>query len=136
LIFNRLTISLFSVAPRCPTCQQPVSKDKIVNDKSLQKEIQNLEVYCTTKDKGCDWDGTLRDFQGHIETCGFIPIDCPNQCGAKFERRFLNKHQNEDCAKRTVVCEFCMKINFIRYYSIYFSIKVKQIWYSKMRFLI
>jgi TNF receptor-associated factor 4 len=99
------------VVPRCPSCQQPIAKDKIVNDKNLQKEIQNLEVYCTNKDKGCDWDGTLREFQVHMETCGFIVIDCPNECGAKFERRFMTKHQNEDCAKRTIICEFCMKIS-------------------------
>ena len=84
-------------APRCPSCQQPISKDKIVNDKNLQKEIQNLEVYCSNRDKGCDWDGTLRDFQVHLETCGFIVIECPNECGVKFERRFMSKHQNEDC---------------------------------------
>jgi hypothetical protein len=53
---------LFSVAPRCPTCQQPISRDKIVNDKTLQKEIQSLAVYCPYKDKGCNWDGTLKDF--------------------------------------------------------------------------
>ncbi len=101
-----------SVAPRCPSCQQPISKDGIVNDKNLQKEIQSLEVYCTNKDKGCNWEGTLRDFQTHLETCGFIIIDCPNTCGARFERRFMTKHQNEDCAKRSVICEFCMK-NYI-----------------------
>ena len=99
---------MFSVAPRCPSCQQPISKDKIVNDKNLQKEIQNLDVFCINKDKGCDWDGTLRDFHLHLETCGFIIIDCPNGCGARFERRFSDKHQQEDCAKRTVLCEFCM----------------------------
>ncbi len=103
---------MFSVAPRCPSCQQIISKDKIVNDKNLQKEIQNLEIYCINKDKGCDWDGTLRDFQVHIETCGFILIDCPNGCGTKFERRFINKHQNEDCSKRTIPCEFCMRKSF------------------------
>jgi len=33
-----------------------------VNDKILQKEIQSLDVYCTNKDKSCDWQGTLKDF--------------------------------------------------------------------------
>lgn len=95
------------MAPRCPTCQQPISKDKIVNDKNLQKEIQNLEVYCTNKEKGCTWEGTLRESQAHIESCEFVTIECPNQCGASFERRFTTKHQDEDCAKRMIVCEFC-----------------------------
>ncbi|UJR08471.1 hypothetical protein I4U23_012740 [Adineta vaga] len=98
---------IMRVAPRCPKCQQPISKDKIVNDKSLQKDIQSLEVYCTHKDKGCMWSGTLRDFQVHIETCTFIIIDCPNGCGASFERRFTTNHQLEDCSKRMITCEFC-----------------------------
>jgi TNF receptor-associated factor 4 len=46
-----------------------------------------------------------------VETCGFMSIDCPNGCGIRFEKRFMNKHQAEDCPKRTVVCEFC-KINY------------------------
>ncbi len=53
---------LFSIAPRCPSCQQPISRDRILNDKILQKEIQSLDVYCANKDKGCDWEGTLKDF--------------------------------------------------------------------------
>jgi hypothetical protein len=53
---------ILSVAPRCPNCQQPISRDRIVNDKALQKEIQSLEVFCTYKDKGCDWEGTLKEF--------------------------------------------------------------------------
>lgn len=53
---------IFSVAPRCPSCQQPISRDKIVNDKILQKEIQSLDVYCSNKDIGCDWQGILKDY--------------------------------------------------------------------------
>jgi TNF receptor-associated factor 4 len=64
------------------------------------------------KDKGCAWDGTLRDLQVHVETCDFVSVDCPNGCGANFERRFLTKHQDEDCPKRTVACEFCKGKNW------------------------
>jgi TNF receptor-associated factor 4 len=87
-----------------------------------------LAVYCANKDKGCDWQGILKDFlvkenfliqfkyrfscQIHIETCGLVTLDCPNECGIRFERRFMTKHQTEDCSKRTVVCEFC-KTNII-----------------------
>jgi TNF receptor-associated factor 4 len=44
-----------------------------------------------------------------METCGFVLIDCPNGCGVRFEKRFMTKHQAEDCPKRQVVCEFCKK---------------------------
>ena len=96
-----------SVAPRCPTCQKAINKDKIVNDKPLQREIQSLEIFCPQKEKGCDWQGALRDAPVHAETCLFVSIECPNGCGAKFERRFAETHCKADCAKRTITCEFC-----------------------------
>ena len=100
------------MASRCPICQQPISKDKITNAKDLEKEVQNLEVYCGYKIKGCDWFGILHDFSVHLETCGFMQTNCLNGCGVKFERRFLTKHQTEDCAKRIIDCEFCKKNEF------------------------
>jgi hypothetical protein len=42
-----------------------------------------------------------------------MSTDCPNGCGTKFEKRFMIKHQTEDCPKRIVVCEFCMINYFI-----------------------
>ena len=109
-----------------------------MNDKILQKEIQSLEIYCTNKEKGCDWEGTLKDLPVHMETCGLIIIDCPNGCGARFERRFMSRHQREDCAKRSITCEFCMiETNvFYKNNNFYLLIKVKHLLYLKMKFLI
>ncbi|CAF2516792.1 unnamed protein product [Rotaria sp. Silwood2] len=98
---------IMRVALRCPSCQQPISRDRIVNDKVLQKEIQTLDIYCAKQDKGCDWKGILKDFSAHTEICGFILSDCVNGCGVKCERRYMTKHQAEDCSKRKVICEFC-----------------------------
>ena len=129
------SLSIFSAAPRCPTCQQPISRDKIVNDKILQKEIQSLDVYCGNKDMGCDWQGTLKDYLVHIETCGFISVECSNGCGIRFEKRFLEKHQTEDCPKRTVACEFCEYSIAVDFHE-RLLFQVKQISSSKMKFLI
>ena len=41
-------------------------------------------------------------------------MDCPNACGAHFEKRFLEAHVNDDCTKRMVVCEFCDKKIFYK----------------------
>lgn len=126
-----------SVASRCPSCQQPISKDRLVNDKELQKEIQSLEVFCTNKSKGCEWSGALRELSTHLETCGFVTIDCPNECGVKFERRFMDKHKKDDCAKRTTICEFCKKIfSILINREFLLSIQVKLLSYSKKKFLI
>ncbi|CAM2719264.1 unnamed protein product [Rotaria socialis] len=95
------------ITSRCPTCQQPLSRDRMVNDKILQKEIQSLKVSCSKTDKGCNWNGILSDFSDHTENCGFVIIDCTNECGIRCERRLIRKHQSDECAKRKVVCEFC-----------------------------
>jgi len=34
-------------------------------------------------------------------------LECPNGCGIRYEKRFIPKHQADDCPKRTVSCEFC-----------------------------
>jgi len=36
-----------------------------------------------------------------------LSIRCPRQCGAEFEKRFLDKHLRDDCPKRDMTCEFC-----------------------------
>ena len=45
--------------------------------------------------------------QTHTDNCDFFVISCPNGCGVDFERRFKDKHVNEDCTCRKLSCEFC-----------------------------
>lgn len=54
-----------------------------------------------------------------METCGFVLVDCSNGCGVKFEQRFANKHQKDDCAKRMTTCEFC-KILIVHFHQSFF----------------
>ena len=32
---------------------------------------------------------------------------CVNDCGAKFQRRFQQKHLDKDCKKKIISCAFC-----------------------------
>jgi TNF receptor-associated factor 4 len=34
-------------------------------------------------------------------------MTCPNSCGAEFEKRFVDKHLNEDCPRRRIPCDYC-----------------------------
>ena len=43
----------------------------------------------------------------HLSTfCGQTEVPCPHGCDEKIERRFLQKHINEDCQNTPVLCEF------------------------------
>ena len=57
-------------------------------------------------DNGCSWMGALRDLDGHLQSCGFVPDPCPLGCGASVQRRKLEEH-SMCCPKRRVECEHC-----------------------------
>lgn len=45
--------------------------------------------------------------QEHLENCEFGDILCINDCGAKFQKRFLQKHLDKDCPKKIIACSYC-----------------------------
>ena len=72
----------------CPTCN-----DKNLNlfhNKGLQQSLNDFEVYCSHKSKGCEWRGELRELDKHLnsdppadkslEGCPFTLIKCPLGC--------------------------------------------------------
>ena len=68
----------------CPTCNE--ENITIFPDKRLQRSLYDFEVYCTHKDKGCNWTGELRQLENHLnenpqldrelEGCLFTRVDC------------------------------------------------------------
>ena len=45
--------------------------------------------------------------QEHLAECEYANIMCVNDCGAKFQRRFQQKHLDKDCPKKIISCAFC-----------------------------
>lgn len=39
--------------------------------------------------------------------CEYAEILCQNDCGAKFQKRFLQKHLDKDCPKKIIACPYC-----------------------------
>jgi len=76
-------------------------------DKELNKEIMALEAKCNNTEWGCKWEGNVKEAQFHPDKCDYNDIYCINDCGAKFQRRFLQKHLEKDCAKKIIPCAFC-----------------------------
>ena len=91
----------------CPAC-----KDKNFNffhNKGLQQSLNDFEVYCSHKSKGCEWRGELRELDKHLnsdppadkslEGCPFTVISCPlshTGCEVKLPRRDVKIHVNSD----------------------------------------
>ena len=93
--------------------QSVLNKDKI-------REIKELRIRCTHRDKGCDWVGQLGSLEDHLQSnegCGYVTVTCSlsvvylgrrqsMKCGKKVERRHLAAHE-EKCRYREYRCEYC-----------------------------
>ena len=76
--------------------------------KGVMREVNGMEVYCPEKHMGCDWTGDLGKVDCHLNLgsrdsgCLFVEIECANKCGSMVLRKYLNKHENEECPNRSV----------------------------------
>ena len=113
----------------CPHCREGnfqsfLNKEKI-------REINEFKIYCSHREKGCEWVGELGALKDHFESdkgCGYVEVKCTNKayrcgvlqasqpvscwyvvhlCGAAIERRHLSNHQENECVHRQYTCEHC-----------------------------
>ena len=92
----------------CPMCKDE-QFDTFFN-KQINREVQDLHVYCTNKNKGCKWKGEIRDIVFHLENrdgCQFEQVRCPNDCKKLIQRRLLSNHMKL-CPCREVKCQYCL----------------------------
>ena len=68
---------------------------------------------CANTERGCQWTGTVGTLDGHIASCQFALIPCPNKCGEDnswevlFIRKHLDEHLKTKCPKRAFECPHC-----------------------------
>lgn len=88
----------------CPLCNDPDYSTML--HKGVKREVESLAVYCPQKSLGCDWTGEIRQVQCHLNFgskdsgCGYVVIECEHQCGGKFQRREIVKHESQECSDR------------------------------------
>lgn len=100
-----------AVGHPCPICQQPFTT---LLDKQLHRKVLDLRVYCSMKDKGCDWTGELRDLETHSQrACGCMEVECQYKCGGRYQRRLLRKHEMEECPQRPMMRMMEAKISLM-----------------------
>ena len=82
-------------------------------NKRDERAIRNLHVFCTNKDKGCDWQGEMNSIVCHLansDGCQFEEVSCSNQCGLSLQRQLLSKHVDSKCPRSQVTCQYCNTI--------------------------
>ena len=90
----------------CPisACQKQCVK--ITPNKDLDYEILISRVYCTSKENGCQWMGTLESLDKHLEECPFLEVECPSSCSVKIQRRMVKDHE-AICKRFPIKCQQC-----------------------------
>lgn len=95
----------------CPLCKASPVKGAI--DKQFSKELNETTVYCSLRDKGCQWTGQLCNLKNHLSLgqqngqCKHVRVSCPNSCKIMLTRNDLKKHVNLECGQRFFTCPFC-----------------------------
>ena len=120
----------------CPHCRAKGSGFNHFLDKKLKREIFELKIWCSNKDKGCKWRDELQNFEKHIKPddgCGYVEVDCTNRklffagkC-PKMLRKDLDEHIRNTCEYRSVTCIHCNEnIRLYCLLSHHYAFKCKQ----------
>ena len=76
-----------------------------------QRKIASLKVYCSMKERGCDWSGTLEQLDTHLnpdqDNCRYVDTKCPLNCHMTIPKNKVEQHVAQHCAKRPYVCQHC-----------------------------
>jgi len=97
-----------AVANACPICRN--EEFLTFRNKQADRLVRSLHVFCTNKEKGCEWQGELNDIIGHLvnsEGCKFEEVTCSNDCGRCLQRQYLISHVKDECVRRKVDCQYC-----------------------------
>ena len=93
----------------CPECgEKDLTTFEHVKN---QKRINCLQVYCSMKERGCDWSGTLEQLDTHLDhdqdNCQYVDTKCPLNCQQAIPKHEIEEHMAQHCAKRPYVCQHC-----------------------------
>ena len=100
----------------CSSCEVQGSKPRDSNFRDFSKQTPNVAVRkminslncsCPLLERGCEWSGTLKDCEDHLDTCGYVKCECTLRCTKVLQRNELKVHEEEKCLQRIVRCEHC-----------------------------
>ena len=83
-------------------------KKKNMEEHSMMTNYEltdTISIYCTNKEKGCEWQGKQNDIYDHLgnsDGCQFVEVKCSNECGKMIQRQYLNSHVENECPRRKI----------------------------------
>ena len=93
----------------CPACGE--KEFTLTKQVKYQKRIKGLKVYCSMKESGCGWSGTLEQLDTHLDpdqdNCQYVDSKCPLNCHMTIPKNKVEQHVALHCAKRPYVCQHC-----------------------------
>ena len=93
----------------CPACGE--KEYTTLQHIKYQKRINCLQAYCSMKERGCDWSGTLEQLDTHLDpnqgNCQYVDTKCPLNCHMTIPKNKVEQHVAQHCAKRPYVCQHC-----------------------------
>ena len=93
----------------CPHCRKEKFQSMI--NKERIRDINELHIRCTNREKGCDWVGEMGVLEDHLKSdkgCGYVIVKCGDiLCRERMERRHLTNHMENECMYRPYTCEYC-----------------------------
>ena len=96
----------------CPVCKE--EEYQAIPDKKCLRLINGLEVYCSNKEKGCQWKGELKNMSTHLNKekregeCQYEEVKCQyEKCQERKQRRYLGDHEDKECPQRPFQCQYC-----------------------------
>ena len=95
----------------CPLCKKAPLKTG--QDLFFKRKVRQLKVRCHNKSAGCRWVGELGELESHLNLgslegqCDFVKVECPLKCDKILQRRNVEEHISNDCAKRPFSCKYC-----------------------------
>lgn len=114
---------------KCPVkkCRKKLSVIFSKEGEELENEVRSAQVHCPMRGQGCEWVGTVKDLEGFhwtaallgpvemdsdedelsLQKCQYQELQCPNLCGQWVPQHFLEEHQQRQCEKKLVPCDYC-----------------------------
>ncbi len=93
----------------CPECGE--NTFTTFKQIKIQKKIHGLLVYCSMKERGCVWSGTLDQLDihldPHLDNCQYVDTKCPLNCLQTIPKNKVDQHVAQECTKRPHVCQHC-----------------------------
>ena len=109
---NACHLCIVKAAENGEPCPIPGCRSKSVKinlNRDLRSIILESDVYCQSKEAGCEWVGKLDDLTKHLKECPFVEEKCPHNCGILIQRRNIKEH-TKFCENLPVECDKCEEI--------------------------